>query len=125
MLTLWLTLGRWASTAWLWVKRSGHWKLVAAAMTAAILILIIFSYRANLRENAALKSDLVVAQGEVVLLEQARVSDSVAVSAVAAAKDTIAHTEAEQRVETIEALEAHPDWANEPIPDDVIHSLRM
>lgn len=125
LLTALRLLGTWGTSVWRWMTRDGHWKLVVAAMTAATIILLVHSYRASLRETAALKVDVASAKGEVVLLDQARASDSAATLGVSQAKAAIAHTEAEQRVKTDAALRAHPDWANEPIPTDVINSLSL
>ena len=38
--------------------------------------------------------------------------------------EALAQTETVNRVETVKALEANPDWASQPIPADVLASLR-
>jgi hypothetical protein len=124
MWTIPLALGRWAVSAWRWVTSSGHWKIVAVAITAILLALLIHSYRSRGAHITELTADLEVSRGEVLLLRQAREADTTVVVENTAAKSAIARTESIASAKTEAALAAHPDWASQPIPRDILDSLR-
>lgn len=55
--------------------------------------------------------------------EAYRKADDAAVATAQRTREAIRQKEATGLEATYDALEAHPDWANEPVPDDVLRSL--
>ena len=117
--------GSWigSGAAWLWSPARRKWVLVA--LTAALIAILIFQVRSHRAQAEALTEALRASQGEVALLRQARAADSAALSVTRETKAVIQTTEAHGLQRTREALAANPDWANQPVPPDVIGSLRQ
>jgi hypothetical protein len=107
-----------------WITTKGRWKWAAAFAGAALVALLIFQVRTGRNENEALTDSLAASQGEVALLRQARQADSAALTDNSARKAIISKGEAIGRKRTEAALAAHPAWANQPVPADVLASLR-
>lgn len=104
-------------------KRS-TWITILVALGVIIAGFGIMSYGATKSENMAMKTELTLKQREI---------DQYAANAKASAKaiqtrnelvEALAKVETVERVKTIKALEANPDWAKQPIPADVLASLR-
>lgn len=117
--------GSWigSGAAWLWhpSRRIG----VIAAISATLIAILIFQVRSHRAKAEALTEALRASQGEVALLRQARAADSAALSVTRETKTAIQTKEAHGLQRTREALAANPDWANTPVPPDVIGSLRQ
>ena len=82
------------------------------------------SYVSTKSENVALKQELVLKKREI---EQYRANAKANVKAIETRNELVnalAKVETVERVKTVKALQANPDWANQPIPADVIVSLR-
>ncbi|WCD56185.1 i-spanin [Caulobacter phage KSC] len=111
-------------------KVSSGWKsasLSIAVLAVFLLVWAIFAQRvANQRKDdlKALQADYVQAV-EVVRQQQLEAvnADKATVQA-AQAKQKIAKSTAKQQEKVENAVQKHPEWANEPIPADVLDSLR-
>lgn len=76
------------------------------------------------KDVAALSEALSVSEAENGTLRKLRAADTSAVASRDKEVTVINTKEAKGRAETVKALEANPDWANQPIPRDVLDSLR-
>lgn len=84
----------------------------------------IVSYVATKSENMVLTTQLANANSQ---LNQVKANNAANIKAVNTRNELInalATQEAPKRAETIKALKANPAWANQPIPADVLASLR-
>lgn len=88
---------------------------------AAILLLAARHYRQAAQEA---RLDAREAQAGVVVLDNARRADGAALGKAEASKRTIRDTEELRRADTEKALAEHPAWSDEPVPADVLDSLR-
>lgn len=103
---------------------SGGWKKV---LIGALLLGLIGDTAWIVRDHytaKAAQAELKTAQDDNVLLVHAGTAADRAVTGNLAAKASINHKEAQGYARTQRALDAHPDWAQQPIPADVIDSLR-
>ena len=94
---------------------------VLVALLIGTLFLSVQWYR-HAAQEARVEAD--VANAGVDTLEAARASDDASAASVQASRTAITQTESEARVKTEEALAANPDWAGQPVPADVLGSLR-
>lgn len=76
------------------------------------------------KDVEALTKALSASEAEVEQLRNIREADAVATQARTDEGKVIQTKEAKGHAETVKALEANPSWANAPIPDDVLDSLR-
>lgn len=125
----WLTVparaGKWLLAAVKWLFQGGRWKAtlaVAGALSALLLIAGVHHYRteakASERAAQAATDDNRVLTGAIKSADRAVTGNSEAKARIRARENTgLAATKA--------ALDAHPDWANEPIPDDVLNSVHQ
>jgi len=95
--------------------------LASALAVAAFQSWRVGEYREKLDAS---ETALRASQEEVKQLTKVRAADTSAVLVQQNTKTAIAAKEVKDRAETIKALEANPDWANQPIPRDVLDSLR-
>ena len=95
--------------------------LASALVWGAIQTSRVGKYRSDLK---ATETALRASEDENKELRKIREADRVAVVIQQDTKKAIATKEVKERAETIKALEANPDWANQPIPPDVLGSLR-
>lgn len=96
-------------------------QVVLAALAIAAMILWISHLRQNAQEAALRAREAEVAS---VVLEDARRADGAALGTAAASRADIHQTEELSRAETEDALERNRAWADEPVPADVLGSLR-
>jgi len=104
-------------------KRS-TWITLLVALGVIVAGYGIMSYVATKSENMAIKQELVLKDKEI---EQYRANAKANVKAIETRNelvDALAKVETVERVKTVKALQANPDWANQPIPADVLASLR-
>lgn len=112
------------STALNWAGGEGRWKWLLACAGAVLMAALIYQVRSTREENASLETALAASQGEVELLRDAReISDKI-VASTDAAKTIIIREEAIEAERIEAALEAEPDWANQPLPDGIVGVLR-
>lgn len=104
-------------------KRS-TWITILVVLGVIIAGYGIMSYVATKSENMAIKNELVLKDKEI---EQYRANAKASAAAIKTRNelvDALAKVETVERVKTVKALQANPDWANQPIPADVLASLR-
>lgn len=106
---------------WLLALARQRWAQVALAVTAIIAgVLVIRAYH-NAAEEA--RQEALQAQRDAKVLESARDADAAAVATREASRDTIRIEEETNRENTDEALAANPEWADQPVPPDIVRSL--
>lgn len=118
------TIGRGLANGASYLFAPRRWKATVAAITvAAILALVLWI--GHIRSNAAqARLDAATAEQHSAVLEGARRADGAALGTTAAIKGTAVSQEVKNRVKTEEALAKNPGWATEPVPADVLGSLR-
>lgn len=107
-----------------WLRDPAHRKWVMVAVTAVVVIasLLLARHWRSQAQEAAVEAE--VANRGVEVLTSARDADSKAQASLGASKAAIDTNERVHRGITEDALQQHQDWANEPVPDDVLRSLR-
>lgn len=95
--------------------------LACALAWGAIQTARVGNYRADLEATKTALSD---AQANVKQLRATRKADARVIDARAVQRQEAIKTEGDKRDATISALEANQDWASQPVPDDVLSSLR-
>lgn len=95
--------------------------LASALVWGTIQTARLGKYQSDLKAS---EKALRASEDENANLRKIRAADSVAVVIQQDTRKAIATKEVKERAETIKALEANPDWANQPIPPDVLGSLR-
>ena len=113
-----------AKTAFAWITQGGHWKWAVGAAVCLTMGVLVWQVRSSHRNAEALRTALDASEGEVLLLRQARQADALAMASRSAARTTIMNKEAQKSAELDKALSVNEDWANTPVPDTVIDSLR-
>jgi hypothetical protein len=99
-------------------------------ITLAVIVGVIFAgfavvnYVATKSENMALKAKVEKVERERDQIAQNYRANATAVKTRNDLIDALSKVETVERVKTIEALKKNPDWAKQPIPADVIASLR-
>lgn len=84
----------------------------------------IMSYVATKSENMSLRTELSQEQAKVKQYAANIKANEKAIATRNELVEALAKVETVERVRTIKALEANPDWAKQPIPADVLASLR-
>lgn len=107
-----------------WLLDPVRRKRTLAAMTVAILIAALGIAWVSHRHAQEARVERDVAQAGEKVLTQARHADEAAVGEMQASHDAIRMEEETNRAKTEAALSAHPDWSDQPVPDDVLGSLR-
>lgn len=110
--------------AWALLSKRSTW--IALAVTLGVLIagFAITNYVALKSDNMAKQVQLVNAKATI---EQYQANAKANQAAIASRNDllnALSQVETVERVKTIEALKANPNWANQPIPADVLASLQ-
>lgn len=124
-LTCWKWLSRGGLNAVLrWLFQPGRIKILVAALGLLYGAYLIHQVQQARQERDALTEALAASQGEVDLLRTAREADASALATASAAKAVITSQERISVERTKSAIAANPRWANEPIPPDVVDSLR-
>lgn len=108
---------------WLWIKSGGWKKILTVGLLLALIGGTAWIVRTHYTAKAA-TAELKLAQEDNNLLIRADTADDRAVTGNLARKASITHKETQGLARTQRALDAHPDWAQQPIPADVIDSLR-
>lgn len=106
---------------WLWSPTRRKW--VVAALTAALIAILIIMVRSSWAERKVLKTEVATAQAATALVTRARSADTGAITHNIQIKSAIAEKEARGLRETERVLADHQDWASQPVPDDVLRSL--
>ncbi|WCD56084.1 i-spanin [Caulobacter phage BL198] len=111
-------------------KVSSAWKsasLLIAVVAVFLLVWASFAQHAATQRQVALQASQAEARGLRETLNQwtreVEKADKVTVQA-AQAKQKIAQSTAKQQEKVDNAVQKHPEWAAEPIPADVLDSLR-
>lgn len=99
-------------------------KLIGAGVIVALILSLWAALRYYKGEAQEARQDAKEANRVSEDLTAARVADTASSEAHGAILDTIKITEEKGRAETEAALDAHRDWADQPVPDDVLDSLR-
>ena len=107
-----------------WLRDPAHRKWVVAAITVALIIATVLAIRHYRTEAVEARVDAEIAEAGVETLDQARRTDNKVQANLEQSKAAIRTREEEHRVATEDALQHHQDWANQPVPDDVLRSLR-
>lgn len=107
-----------------WLRDPTHRKWVLAAITVAFLVAAVLVIRHYRSEAVEARVDATIAERGVETLDQARRTDNRVQADLAKTKAVIQTREEEHRVATEDALQRNADWANQPVPDDVLGSLR-
>lgn len=107
------------------VNLQDYWgRLILVIIAGALIGFILFDWRQKAVEAVEAKADLAVA-----VAERDTLALKVRADEAARLERTLILTELAKMDETEikqlqEALDANPDWANQPIPTDVLRSLR-
>jgi hypothetical protein len=96
----------------------------AWVITALVAVLGVIVIALQWDRNDDLKDKNKELAGTVALHEAAREADQTALTHNVRAKDEVRVQDVRARKRIDKALEANPDWASEPIPADVLDSLR-
>lgn len=109
---------------WAMLQKPAIRKLILAALAVTGAVLLYASYVSARKDAVDLSRALATTQAELVLVKKEQTALSAAILTRNQLLEAISTEEADERVETIKAIKANPDWANEPIPADVLRSLR-
>ncbi len=101
-----------------------NWKAVWIGLAALVSAFLVWSYLDTRQENIDLQQALAAKQAEVVQLKTEARANGAAIATRNELLQSLAAMEVTERAETIKALEANPNWAKQPIPADVLASLR-
>jgi len=101
-----------------------NWKVVWIGLGALLSAFLIWTYLDTRQANIELQGALAGAQQEIVQLHKEAKADDAAIATRNTLLTSLATMEVEDRAATVKALEANPNWANQPIPADVLASLR-
>lgn len=104
-------------------KRS-TWITVLVVLGVIVAGYGIMSYVATKSENMAVKAELVIKDRQIAQYTANIKANEKAIATRNELVEALAKVETVERVKTIKALEANPDWAKQPIPADVLASLR-
>lgn len=107
--------------------RTNWLHVLIALVVASGLIWGVFTRNALVqarKDVTALSEALSASEAENGTLRKLRTADSVSVVVQQDTRKAIATKEAKGRAETIKAIEANPEWANQPVPRDILDSLR-
>jgi hypothetical protein len=128
MIAILLLCWKWLSSStlkvWAWLATGDRAKWAVGAMTALLIAFLFYQLHAARSERDNAKDALEAANGEIALLDKARKADAAALGNNAEAKIVIAKKAKITSERTEAALSANPDWASQPVPADVIDSLR-
>lgn len=99
---------------------------ITLAVIAGVILagFAVTSYVATKSENMVIKQELVVQQKRNEQLVANIRANQVALKTRNDLVTALGQVETVERVKTVKALEANPDWANQPIPRDILDSLR-
>jgi hypothetical protein len=106
-----------------WLSEGG-WKTALWLAGAALAAFIAWGVHTGLAERDALRRDLAASEAQAETLRSTAVAADRAVTGNIGAKAQLHKRETAGLARTKAALEAHRDWAGQPIPDSVIDSLR-
>lgn len=112
------------ASIWALLSRKSTWVTLAVVLGVLLAGFAVMNYVAVKSENMALSSQL---EDTKRALRQVRANNRANQKAVVTRNtllEALAEVETVERVKTIEALKANPDWASQPIPADVLASLR-
>ena len=112
------------SVAWSSVTKPGTWKAILVACALAAVAYGTYGYVGARKEAEALRGALAATQEQVRELNKAAEVNSKAIGTRNELLEELKTMEADERAETVKALEANPNWASEPIPADVLARLR-
>jgi len=99
------------------------WKRLIWAVGAAVVAgIIAFGYMSHKRAEGAQRA-LEAKEIEVAVLRAERAGNQAAQDVVSVERPRVTREYADRRADTEKALEANADWANQPIPDDVLASI--
>lgn len=101
-----------------------RWKVAVAAITVAAALALVLWISHIRSEAAQARLEATTAKEQSAVLEGVRHADEAALATTAVIKGTAASQEVKNRVKTEEALAKNPAWASEPVPADVLGSLR-
>lgn len=107
-----------------WLTKRSTWITILVAAAVIFAGFAVTNYVATKSENMAIKVELSQTQKK---LDQANANLRANAEALKTRNqliDALSEVETVERVKTVQALEKHPDWANQPIPRDVLDSLR-
>lgn len=107
-----------------WLLAPTRRKWVTVALTAALIAVAIMVVRHYRNEAVEARVDATIAEQGVETLDRARRADETATADLEVSRRAIRTDEVNNGVATDRALQAHPEWANQPVPDDVLGSLR-
>lgn len=110
--------------AFKWLGEPGSWKAILVACALAAVAYGTFGYIGARREVARLSEANIELSEANKKLSAAAIANAKAIKSRNEIIDVIANKEAVGRDETIKAIQNNPDWANQPIPADVLDSLR-
>lgn len=99
-------------------------KLIGAGVIVALLLSLYAAVRYYKGEAQEARQDAKEASRVSEDLTAARVADTASSEAHGAVLDTIKTNEEIGRAQTEAALDANRDWADQPVPADVLDSLR-
>lgn len=123
-----LTAGRAArrgvNAAGNWLFHRGGYKIALILLGAVLSVILIYSALSARSEREAAQRAAVAATERAQIVTKAREADDRAVIQNDKLKSDINKEEAASRAEADRALAAHPEWRDQPIPADVLNSLR-
>lgn len=112
------------ASVWALLSRKGTWVTILVALGVIFAGYALVNYVAVKSENMALKTEITQVERQRDQYKANNQANAQAIVTRNALIDALATVETKERVRTIEALKANPNWANQPIPADVLASLR-
>lgn len=104
-------------------KRS-TWITLLVTLGVLLAGFAVMNYVSVKSENMAIKTELVQEQRKVEQYKANAKANAAAIETRNELLTALAEVETVERVKTVEALKANPAWATQPIPADVLASLR-
>jgi ABC-type maltose transport system permease subunit len=104
-------------------KRS-TWITLLVVVGVLLAGFAVMNYVSVKSENMAIKTELSQEQAKVKQYQANIKANEKALTTRNELISALATTETVERVKTVKALEANPDWSKQPIPADVLASLR-
>lgn len=106
------------------LRKRGTWITIAVAIAVVLAGFAVTNYVTTKSENMVLKQQIAKKDETIKQYRANAMANAEALKTRNELVTALGQVEVQERVKTVKALEANPDWANQPIPADVLISLR-
>lgn len=107
-----------------WLTREGRWKYAILGLLVAVSVLSVKGCMTARDARDQAQATAQAAQEQVEAADQSRIAADRAVTGAQAAKAAITTNELAGNIRMENALDVNEDWAAQPVPADVLDSLR-